>query len=413
MVDLISGFLADTWWYGLTSRITVSEFESLAQLRVQQGFSAVQIVVGIPPEVGPENPNASSHQGYPWTLDGKINHDYLMYARDRVEFLNTIGLTAIIYGAWGHQIDWIGPRKMSEWWTSVVDTLDELNVIYCLSGEINLWIGQSSKLLPAKSTGDLVSNTQRSVASRILTRQVKDYLTKVYRFLYRGKLQKRREDWDYVLGVLSDQTQRPILVHPTVNETGFESVLRPYLLSANTVQTGHDYTSRQRLWQLPTSILSKNRETKYINLEPWYEGIRESFGVEDQIFAYWTSMLSGAASYCYGAQGIWNVGDGHFLSHWGKQTYSEAKNLDTPRFIGLSHQQLMHWRSKYVQIDSIIEAKKNDLISIGNRKGERFIQYFPDISKAHSVPYGKIWLPLEGRFSESVPSRGQVVILTD
>ena len=413
MADLVSGFLADTWWYGLTSRISTQEFQFLAQLRANQGFSAVQIVVGIPPEVGPENPNASSDQGYPWTLDGKINRNYLTHARDRVRFLNGVGLTAIVYGAWGHQIDWIGPKRMGEWWTSIVDTMDELDVIYCLSGEVNVWIGQSSKLLPAKSTDDLMNTSQRSAASRILTRQVKDFIRKVYRLIYRGKLQKRREDWDYVLGVLSSQTQRPVVVHPTVTETAFESVLRPHLLAANTVQTGHDYTSRQRLWQLPMSILSRDRETPYINLEPWYEGIRDSFWADDQLFAYWTSMLSGAASYCYGAQGIWNVGDGHFLSHWGKQSYTEAKSLDTPRLIGLSHQELMHWREEHSQSDSIVESRKGNLISIGTGSQAGTIRYYPDISEAPRVSHGRVWLPLEGRFSDSVPSRGQVVILND
>ena len=413
MADLVSGFLADTWWYGLTSRISTQEFQFLAQLRANQGFSAVQIVVGIPPEVGPENPNASSDQGYPWTLDGKINRNYLTHARDRVRFLNGVGLTAIVYGAWGHQIDWIGPERMAEWWTNVVDALDELNVIYCLSGEVNLWIGQSSRLLPDKSTDDLAKRTSRSATSKILSRQVKDSLLGIYRFLHRGKLQKRREDWDKVLGVLSSLTQKPILVHPTVDETGYESVLRPHLLAANTVQTGHDYTSRQRLWQLPATIMSKHKGAKCINLEPWYEGIKDIFWAEDQLFAYWTSMLSGAVSHCYGAQGIWNVGDGEFLSHWGKQTYSDAKKSDTPRLIGLSHQQLMLWRRKYAQTRAIVESKKGNLISIGNRKEGAVIQYFPDVSKANNIPSGRVWLPLEGRFSDSVPSRGQVVILTD
>ncbi len=58
-----SNLLCDTWWYGLTSRWTKEQMLSLAKLRVSQGFNAVQLVVGIPPEVGPEHPSAASEVG--------------------------------------------------------------------------------------------------------------------------------------------------------------------------------------------------------------------------------------------------------------------------------------------------------------------------------------------------------------
>jgi hypothetical protein len=48
----IAGFLADTWWFGLSKRLSGKHFEDLAILRAEQGFSAVQLVVGVPPEVG-------------------------------------------------------------------------------------------------------------------------------------------------------------------------------------------------------------------------------------------------------------------------------------------------------------------------------------------------------------------------
>lgn len=59
----------------------------------------------------------------------------------------------------------------------------------------------------------------------------------------------------------------------------------------------------------------RSNEKPFINLEPWYEGINNSFFESDQIFAFWTSMLSGASAYCYGSHGIWDVGDGNFLAH--------------------------------------------------------------------------------------------------
>src|SRR3989344_4121055 len=92
-------FLCDTWWYGLTQRVDDKKFKELARLRAQQGFTSIQMVVGIPPEVGPENLNASTNVGSAWQLNGEFNQDYLKRARDRVEYLNSIGLSAILYGA--------------------------------------------------------------------------------------------------------------------------------------------------------------------------------------------------------------------------------------------------------------------------------------------------------------------------
>lgn len=46
----IAGFLADTWWFGLSKRFSERSFKDLAALRADQGFSAIQLVVGVPPE---------------------------------------------------------------------------------------------------------------------------------------------------------------------------------------------------------------------------------------------------------------------------------------------------------------------------------------------------------------------------
>ena len=52
----IGHFLADTWWYGLTDRISIDDFYELAQQRKDEGFSAIQLVMGIPPEVAIDSP---------------------------------------------------------------------------------------------------------------------------------------------------------------------------------------------------------------------------------------------------------------------------------------------------------------------------------------------------------------------
>jgi hypothetical protein len=406
-------FLADTWWFGLSKRLSEKNFKDMAALRAEQGFSAVQLIVGVPPEVGPENKNAQSGVGFPWTLDGHFNQEYLQLARDRIQHLNNLGFVVIVYGAWGHQIEWLGKERMTEWWLKIIESLDALDVIYCLCGESNLWVGEASKLLPAKSTDDLVTS---QVVLPLLHPSIKGILTKATRRLrkrlHKRQFEKRRDAWSFVLEKISQRTSRPIIVHPTSGETGYEAVSNPELLSANTVQTGHDARTRNRLWQLPLALLKNDHTHRgYINLEPWYEGIRDQFWAEDQIFSYWVTMLAGATSYCYGAHGVWNVGDGKFLAHWGKQTFAQALALDTPRLLGLSHQQYLLQSDP--RCETFYQTAGKELITIGRKAGEKVIQFFPGVARVNHVPTGKIWLPLQGIFAEALPPEGQVVVFCD
>ena len=408
----IPSLLADTWWFGLSRRLAEKDFNELAALRAEQGFSAIQLVVGVPPEVGPENENAKSQVGFPWTLSGDFNQAYLKLARDRIQFLNDLGFLVIVYGAWGHQMKWLGAERMTGWWLRIIETLDSLNVIYCVSGESNLWVGEESKLLPAKSTDDLVTSQVLSTLHPRLKRFLARTVGHLSEQVRKRQLEKRRQNWSLVLERTSQHTDKPIIVHPTSHETGYEAVCNPELLSTNTAQTGHDMSAKNRLWQLPLALLKNDYTHRgYINLEPWYEGIRNQFWVEDQMFSYWVSMLAGAISYCYGAHGIWNVGDGRFLAHWGKQTFAQAVALDTPRLLGLSHKQYLLRVNR--RGESFYQTAGKELITIGRKAGEKVTQFFPDVARANHVPTGRIWLPLRGIFTKVLPPKGQVVIFVD
>lgn len=415
MIDttsIVTGLLADTWWFGLSQRLSEEDFKGLAELRAEQGFSAVQMVVGIPPEVGPENENAQSQVGFPWTMDGGFNHEYLGLAQNRIRFLNDLGLVVIVYGAWGHQIEWLGKERMSDWWLHIITRLDSLNVIYCLCGESSLWVENAFKLLPKKTTDDLVSSSILPIINPRMKSALARVAKGLNRSLHKRRLEQRRDGWSFVLERISKSTSKPIIVHPTVDQTGFEAVRNPELLAANTIQTGHDVGTRNRLWQLPLTLLEDDPGGKgLINLEPWYEGIRDQFWINDQMFSYWVTMLAGARAYCYGAHGIWNVGDGEFLAHWGKQTFAQARAIDTPRLLGLSHEQYLlrsHLKGKV-----FCQVEDGELRTIGRRAGEKLIQFFPNIARVKQVPAGKIWLPLEGSFSEALSSQGPVVIFRD
>jgi hypothetical protein len=408
--DPFKDLLVDTWWFGLTGRLAGSRFIDLGKLRASQGFSAIQLVVGVPPEVGPLNENARSEAGFPWRLDGAINDAYLRLARMRIGQLNALGLKVIVYGAWGHQITWMGREWMARWWSCIVESVGDLDVIFCLTGESNLWIGEEDRILPDKTSSDL---TRSRVLNRLPGR-LHGPARRVYsRFVARHtpKLSAaRRADWGFVLERLADLTDHPIIIHTLPGESAVQVVDNSHLLAANTVQTGHSEDKRNALWQIPLSAKQEAPEQPFVNLEPWYEGIRGRFGTADQLYAYWTSMLAGASGYCYGAHGIWNVGDGQFLAHWGGQTFDDALNLDTPRLIGLSHRL---WMTCEVPTEPIQEMREGRLAVIGCRAGEWEIRFYPDVKDVSPIPKGRIWLPLKGEFSVSLPANGSVVIISE
>lgn len=410
MIISLNNHLADTWWFGLSNRISLADFEELAYIRREQGFTAIQLVVGIPPEVGPENVNAKSPVGFPWKLNGFVNEEYLKFSRKQIQFLNNMGLTVIVYGAWGHQIKWIGSEGIRKWWLKIINYLDDLDVIYCLSGEVNLWVGREKLLLPNKTTDDFYHNKEKKILGwlrNITNRPLNHHLIQNHRELDL----ERKKLWTDVLETISEKTSKAIIVHPTVEETGFSSVNRPDLLACNTLQTGHNENSKRKIWQLPLLLHSNQPKTGFINLEPWYEGINDRFFTVDQLYAYWVTMLSGAASYCYGAHGIWNIGDGNFLSHWGKQTFKEASDLITPKLLGLSHKLLQLNINWIVRSDIVYNVQNNDLISIKRQLGTKYIQFYPDIIKSNTLPPGDYWDPLIGAFVKSAPEKGPLLII--
>jgi len=367
----IEELLIDTWWFGLTNRLSEEEFLQLAEQRASEGFNAIQLVVGIPPEVAPPHPEARSKVGPAWMLKGKqrasINPEYIAYAAKRIAVLNDIGLTVIVYGGWGMQIEWTGVQFMKAWWAALIQALDELDVIYCVTGEVDLWTSMPNILLPDKSTDNL--RGAKPVSKHSTRRLAEKVATKLFhlktKILIPDADAARKRKWGQVLLLMNKLTQKPIIVHTGGKPGAYSAALidHPELLAAITVQTGHSQESRNWHWQLPMEHITKDTD-RFINLEPWYEGIRDDFWTTDQLFAYWVNILAGACSHTYGAHGIWNVGDGQFLAHWGKQTYTQAKALKTPGLLGLSHQFWRETQGYSPSATTTVDQQEDHLIAI-------------------------------------------------
>lgn len=390
-------FFADTWWYAMTNRVSDQAFLDMVTLREAQGFTAAQVVVGIPPEVGPYNKNAEGAGGAAWDLTRKINPDYLPAVRERIKIMNEHHLTAIVYGAWGPQIDWVGDAFMAAWWEKIVRAVDDLDVFYSLTGEVDLFVDpiHALALLPDHSCKEPIYI---------------DRETEHFEELKRARYQK----WETVLAHLSTLTERPIIVHPWVEDkgkSGYPNFMNRDLLAANTFQTGHDRGSMPKLWKTVYNSKREYPNLPAINLEPWYEGIKGNFYGWDQLLAFWLAAAAGAHSLCYGAQGLWSASDGDFLSQWGDQSMNEALALKTPEVLGkcykiLAEEGVLDWEQ------SEAETSGDTLLSLTRVSADgKKLMFIPEMKNAPSLPaLARFLLPQSGEWVTVPPTEGPLAV---
>ncbi len=74
-------WLADTWWMGLCKRlIWPQDFRALTEDRVSKGFTIIQIIAGLYPDMPPFDERGANEAGFPWEEDyTRINPAYLIW----------------------------------------------------------------------------------------------------------------------------------------------------------------------------------------------------------------------------------------------------------------------------------------------------------------------------------------------
>ncbi len=107
-------WLGDTWWMGLCSRLAWPEdFHQLTADRVAKGFTVIQIVAGLYPDMPGFDERGSNEAGFPWEAGyARINPAYFDMADLRIRWLVRSGLIPCIVGCWQVPIqptfdDWI------------------------------------------------------------------------------------------------------------------------------------------------------------------------------------------------------------------------------------------------------------------------------------------------------------------
>jgi hypothetical protein len=293
---------------GLCKRLSwPGDFQTLTADRAEKGFTVVQIVAGLYPDMPPYDPRGANEAGFAWEQGyARINPAYFDMADVRIQHLAAHGIVACVVGCWGYFLPQMGIEKMKRHWRYLIARWGAYPVVWCLAGEGGMPFYLSK-------TPD-----QDSLAQRQGWSELARYLRS------------------------TDPSHHAITIHPS--HSARNTVLDASVLDFDMLQTGHD--DRKSVPNTIDSIgqsLAASPKMPVLVGEVCYEGIQEASREEVQRFLFWSCLLSGAAGHTYGANGIWQVNTreqpyglsphGH---SWGGPSWDVAARLPGSAQLGLA-----------------------------------------------------------------------------
>jgi hypothetical protein len=361
-------WLGDTWWMGLCRRLAwPSEFQELVADRVAKGFTVIQIVAGLYPDMEPFDQRGANEAGFPWTEDfARINPAYFDMADLRLGYLVRSGLVPCIFGNWGYYIEYAGPAVLKKHWRYLIARYGAYPVVWCAAGEALM--GYYLKAKEEKES--------------------------------QQRLQELRANWTDMINHIraTDPYDHPITIHPT--RYGHDQVDDPAVLNIDMLQTGHSgYPTLATTVNMLTESLTCEPKMPVLVGEANYEGILESSREEMQRFLFWSCILSGAAGHTYGANGLWQVnsteapyGPSPHGTSWGNLSWREAYQLPGSGQIGLARRLLV--RYPWWQFEA-----QPSWIEPGQNEKSRMLPYaagVPGQVRVIFIPADAIWLVWRG-----------------
>jgi len=312
-------WLGDTWWMGLCERLKwPDEVRTLAEDRKTKGFTVIQIVAGLYPDMPAFDPRGRNESGFPWVEDySRIRPEYFDRADLRLAYLADQGFVPCVVMAWGYHLPWLGVEKMKKHVRYVIARYGALPVVWCMAGEVNLPY----------------------------------YLEKGFP----GGGGPQTKAWEDVIRYARawNGFDRLMTVHPTgIQPLSGRLLYRDQsLLDFDMLQTGHG----MREVLAPTiRAVRASYEAKpampVINGEVCYEALSGRIPAEISRLMFWTGMLSGTAGHTYGANGIWQLnrrdqpyGKSPHGGTYGPIPWDDAMRLPGSRQLGLAKQLLEHY----------------------------------------------------------------------
>jgi hypothetical protein len=305
-------WLGDTWWMGLCNRLHwPEEFAELAADRRAKGFTVIQIVAGLYPDMPPFDARGANEAGFPWEKDyARIRPEYFDAADKRLDYLVQQGLAPCIVGAWGYFLPWLGVDKAKQHWRYLIARYGAYPVIWCVAGEANLpW-----------------------------------YLAKGFPYDDREVV----HGWTEVARSLraSDPFHRLVTIHPTgigpLNAR--HAIDDAALIDFDMLQTPHgERDAIAPTFKAVTHSYASLPAMPTLDGEASYEMLMDRIRPEWPRAMFWLCMMNGAAGHTYGANGIWQCnrkeqphGKSPHGGTYGTISWDDAMRLPGSRQIGLA-----------------------------------------------------------------------------
>ena len=308
-------WLGDTWWMGLCNRLSWPEdFQLLTADRVAKGYSVIQIVAGLYPDMPAYDERGFNEAGHPWEPEyARINPAYFDMADLRIQWLVRSGLVPCIVGCWGYHLLWLGLETMRRHWRYLVARYGAYPVVWCLAGE-----GAMPYYLARDKEKDR---------------------------------EAQRRGWTEVARYLrqTDPYRHPVTIHPT--DSARNQLDDDTLLDFDMLQTGHGgYDSIANTVHTVREAVTRKPPMPVVEGEVSYEGILEGSRQEIQRIMFWACMLSGASGFTYGANGLWQLntrekpyGPSPHGASWGDMPWTEAYRLPGSTHVGIGKRLLQRY----------------------------------------------------------------------
>jgi len=287
-------WLADTWWKGLSKRLSWDGFQELCVDRRAKGFNAVQIVCGPYPDENAFDPGWDNEGG---TMYGdraytELNLEYFDYSDRRLKLLVETGLMPALVGAWGRSdcnaMKVAGVDGLKRHWRYLVARYAAYPLVLVPGGEV-----PGVAKFGEGDWGEVVS-----------------YVCEIDPF------KRIKTSHEYAC---PHREEAPLNDFEFVGGSHFSP------MGASTLKVFTDRYDEQ-----PTMPL--------VCGETGYEGHMQRHFADTQRYVFWMYMLSGAAGHTYGAAGLHHMGvegDPGLKPIWDYTTWQQAKEFPGAIQVGL------------------------------------------------------------------------------
>jgi hypothetical protein len=289
-------WLGDTWWSGLSHRLSWHGFKTLATDRKEKGFTLIELVGGLPPDLAPLDPREAGEGGQPWDDDlVALRPEFYNAADRRIQHLVEMGLVPCILGASREHLPLIGPTKMRRQWRNLIARYGAYPVMFLVDDHN----GPRNEAADTASWNELIhySRSANPFGSLIGTHETT------------GR----------------HETDRALLDFRALR-TGQSELL--------SLATLLDWFSEWYDARQPTPLVSS---------DPGYEGllVEANYRGQRQRHQFWTALLAGAAGHSYGANGIRQMNaPGHPFGrlpggeNWGETPWPQAMHYPASSQLG-------------------------------------------------------------------------------